>query len=474
MSRVFINFFNLFIDFINFIHLFFNYVEINIKIRLKIAVLPKCGLTATRSGSIMKLRYKENTVEIFWASVRLAKEFHLVMMYAADFRRQAREKLGGQWTGGKWATFALISLIYTVIVGVCGALSYIYIGAIALFIIMGPLTLGMAMVSLRVMRDRDIKIDVLFGGFKDMSRSFVLYILIDIFTALWSLLFVIPGIIMSYAYSMSYYILADHPTMTPNEARKKSIEIMRGNKWRLFCLHFSFIGWLLLSALTFGILEFWVIPYMETAQAAFYEEVAKSAGLVPDNDAPTAANFVTSGYAPRTTATNTSASRFACPACGAMNNAEAKFCSTCGKKLESAVCHNCGAINGAETKFCSKCGHKLGGIKCAACGTNNEEGTKFCTKCGAKLEGLKCQSCGAINEDGTKFCVKCGTKLESGATCPTCGTHNAEGAKFCSGCGKSLVDNSTAKVENGVVCPECGTHNDTDTKFCINCGKKLK
>ncbi len=78
---------------------------------------------------------------------------------------------------------------------------------------------------------------------------------------------------MSYAYSMSWFILADDPNIPANEARKRSIEMMRGNKWRLFCLDFSFIGWILLSILTFGILLFWIMPYMQTARAEFYQDL---------------------------------------------------------------------------------------------------------------------------------------------------------------------------------------------------------
>ena len=78
---------------------------------------------------------------------------------------------------------------------------------------------------------------------------------------------------MSYAYSMSYYILKDNPELSANEARKQSIEMMRGNKWRLFCLDFSFIGWSLLSMFTFGILMLWVTPVMQASHAAFYESL---------------------------------------------------------------------------------------------------------------------------------------------------------------------------------------------------------
>ena len=64
-----------------------------------------------------------------------------------------------------------------------------------------------------------------------------------------------------------------HPDMNPNDARKASMEMMKGNKWRLFCLELSFIGWCILSTLTFGILYFWVLPYMQSAMAAFYESI---------------------------------------------------------------------------------------------------------------------------------------------------------------------------------------------------------
>lgn len=78
---------------------------------------------------------------------------------------------------------------------------------------------------------------------------------------------------MSYAYSMSWFILADNPDMPATEARKRSIAMMRGNKWRLFCLDFSFIGWMLLCILTLGILTFWIMPYVQTARAEFYQDL---------------------------------------------------------------------------------------------------------------------------------------------------------------------------------------------------------
>jgi uncharacterized membrane protein len=72
---------------------------------------------------------------------------------------------------------------------------------------------------------------------------------------------------------MSYYVMAENPEMSGEDARRESIMMMDGNKMRLFCLQLSFIGWYLLSALTLGILLFWVVPYVQAATAAFYEEI---------------------------------------------------------------------------------------------------------------------------------------------------------------------------------------------------------
>ena len=122
-------------------------------------------------------------------------------------------------------------------------------------------------------------------------------LLVGIFTFLWSLLFVIPGLIKSYSYSMTPYILSEDPRITPMDAITESRRIMDGNKFRLFCLHFSFIGWDLLcavpaifsaSALLIGTRGLIFIPlalvsivgsmilraYKEAANAAFYREIS--------------------------------------------------------------------------------------------------------------------------------------------------------------------------------------------------------
>ncbi|MBQ9833388.1 MAG: DUF975 family protein [Clostridia bacterium] len=186
-------------------------------------------------------------------------------MVAKDFRNKAWAALKG-----KWGTFALIAFIYSLIVSAVTATG---IGSMLTVIVSGPLTLGVSIVSLKVIRGFDIDLKDMFEGFNNFLNSFLLGLVNAIFVFLWSLLFFVPGIIKQLSYSMSYYIMAENPEISQSDARKKSMEMMQGHKWRLFCLQFSFIGWILLSILTLGILLFWIMPYMQTAAAAFYEDL---------------------------------------------------------------------------------------------------------------------------------------------------------------------------------------------------------
>ena len=195
------------------------------------------------------------------------------MLLSKDYRDRARSALGLSWLGNRWGSFAVITLIYMLITAACGAFSIAVIGLIAGIILMGPLEYGMDYISLKAVRGENFQLNDLFEGLNDIVNKILLYIINAVLVFLWSLLFVIPGIIKLIEYSMSYYVLCDNPTMAANEARLESMRLMQGNKWRYFCLMFSFIGWIILSGLTFGILLLWVIPYVRTATAAFYESL---------------------------------------------------------------------------------------------------------------------------------------------------------------------------------------------------------
>ena len=114
----------------------------------------------------------------------------------------------------------------------------------------------------------------IFSGFKvKYGRNIGTLFLMAIKLILWTCLFIIPGIIKSYEYAIIPYILADDAESSSKEVFKKANEMMKGNKWRLFKLDFSFIGWILLCVLTLGLGTFFLIPYIEAAKAEFYVEI---------------------------------------------------------------------------------------------------------------------------------------------------------------------------------------------------------
>ena len=186
-----------------------------------------------------------------------------------ELRRKARQTLGGGIFTNEWIFALLVSLIAGAVIGftstfIIGILitGIVYIGV-------GKYYLGR---SRKTVKPDDFTI--LIDGVKgDVAGNGVLGLLITIFTALWSLLFVIPGIVKSYAYSMAYFIKIDHPEYTATQAIDESRRIMNGNKMKLFLLDLSFIGWLILGSLCFGIGTLWVTAYMEAAHAEFYRDI---------------------------------------------------------------------------------------------------------------------------------------------------------------------------------------------------------
>lgn len=98
----------------------------------------------------------------------------------------------------------------------------------------------------------------------------------DLYTFLWALLFIIPGIIKAYEYRMIPYILAENPDIDHSEAFERSKEMMSGNKWAAFVLDLSFIGWHLLNFITFGLLGvFFVNPYVYQTEAELYVKLCE-------------------------------------------------------------------------------------------------------------------------------------------------------------------------------------------------------
>lgn len=213
------------------------------------------------------------------------KRISEVTMDYSELRAQARELLTGLW--GKaalmWLIFICLSSGAGFIVPGLGQLVSLIVG--------GPFSLGICLVFLKVWRREDFIIDDLFAGFSDFTRSFVAFLLVTLYTFLWSLLLIIPGIIAALSYSQTFYIMAENSGMPADQAIERSKALMQGHKSEFFFLMLSFIGWALLSILTFGIGFFWLYSYMEATKVIYYKRLTGAADARIIRDAPPANNL---------------------------------------------------------------------------------------------------------------------------------------------------------------------------------------
>lgn len=226
------------------------------------------------------------------------------MFTASEFRRIARDKLRGHW-----GRSVLVTFIFSLICGMSGIYNlmrdlghmdydllfsgnysdflagYTSVEAaggtfgtlislalsIAVILLSGALSLGHCKYYIDlVAENRQDEVSVIFSRFDIFLKAMGLNLFMGLFIWLWSLLLIVPGIIASYRYRLAPYLMAENPNLGIREAVNMSKELMDGHKWRLFCLHLSFIGWGILSAMTCGIGDLWLNPYIYAANAAFY------------------------------------------------------------------------------------------------------------------------------------------------------------------------------------------------------------
>ena len=218
-------------------------------------------------------------------------------MRASDYREKARQMLDGNW--GK-------AILVTLVAGLLGGLlmqsssgvnfnsdketlmklpeavrtyftvvlSIASVLAIVQFIIGGTVRLGYAKYLLNLHDGKEGSMKDLFSEFDRLGDAFIMSLLEAIYVALWSMLFVIPGVIAVYKYAMSSFILLENPWMKPKEAITASKNLMHGHKFELFVLGLSFIGWNILNLFTLGIGSLWLSPYMNASYAAFYRWIS--------------------------------------------------------------------------------------------------------------------------------------------------------------------------------------------------------
>ncbi len=141
-----------------------------------------------------------------------------------------------------------------------------------------PISVGVIYYYLNFIRGKSYSLNDLIKYYSKFLPIFAISMLVGIFTFLWTLLFIIPGIIAAISYSMVYYIVADNPDIDVMEAIKESKRLTNGYKGDLFVFMLSFIGWYLLVGITFGIAIIYVGPYVSVSQAMYYEELKKIKG----------------------------------------------------------------------------------------------------------------------------------------------------------------------------------------------------
>lgn len=216
-------------------------------------------------------------------------------MTYSDYRRVARENLEGNYwqsvlvafvaallgailTGGTifslnvdaelLDTLPKIIVRYLMIVGSISG----FLGLVR-FIVGGTVQLGYTQYLLKQHNHAHFDIHDLFSQFDRFKDGFLQSFLRGLYITLWSLLFIIPGIIKSFSYAMTPFIMAENPDMTAKEAIEASKQIMDGHKGELFMLDLTFIGWELLAALTLNIGYIFLNPYKNAAYTAFYKNL---------------------------------------------------------------------------------------------------------------------------------------------------------------------------------------------------------
>lgn len=187
------------------------------------------------------------------------------------FARVEAKLLAKQQIRGNLGILLAITIVLMIIPVLLGRVSVI--GRVLEFLVSPIVTMSITLVYLKVTAGVKPEISDTLLGLPYFVKALVLTILVGIFTFLWSLLFLIPGIIKGLSYSQACNILAENPDMTPMEALNESKRIMNGHKMDLFILGLSFFGWALVGVITLGLAYIYIAPYMQATTMNFYHAI---------------------------------------------------------------------------------------------------------------------------------------------------------------------------------------------------------
>ena len=187
-----------------------------------------------------------------------------------QLKAQAKEQLRGK--------IGILIAVTLVIGAITAAASFLAsripgVGLAVSIIVTPAFALSTIRIYLMVVRGGTPEVKNCFDGFDDFFSAFKVTLLVGIYTFLWSLLFIIPGIVKGYSYSMAMYVLADNPGKSARECIAESKAMMEGHKMELFVLDLSFIGWYLLCSLTCGLAALYVVPLLNATHANVYETI---------------------------------------------------------------------------------------------------------------------------------------------------------------------------------------------------------
>lgn len=198
------------------------------------------------------------------------------MITRDELKNEALATLRGKWTQPVLAAL-IVMLVSAFTQGGNQTKSAVFVtlGFLVALLVACNLQFGFEVAMLRFRRGREDSVnEMLAAGFKeDYGRVLGISLLRAVFICLWALLLIVPGFIKLYAYAMTAYIAEDNPELGPKECLDQSQAMMQGHKMDLFILDLSYIGWILLGFVSFGIGFLWISPWMEMAHIRFYEEL---------------------------------------------------------------------------------------------------------------------------------------------------------------------------------------------------------
>lgn len=168
----------------------------------------------------------------------------------------------------------LSSYFSSVVVRILLTLVSLLIPTVLVYALVGPISVGVAAVFVDLVRNGErIRVRKFFYGFKNFFENAILGIMYILQIFLWSLAFVIPGIYVAYSYALVFHIKKDHPEYRWKQCFDESERLMEGNRFKLFTLQVSHMGWFILALAFLFVGAYWTVPYLNASTAIFYEEV---------------------------------------------------------------------------------------------------------------------------------------------------------------------------------------------------------